>query len=135
MAFTNTKEEGLESLIVDWLVQQNGYEQGTNEDYNKEFAFDETRLFRFLQDTQPVEMEKLSVDRSAQKKRQFLSRLSHEITKRGISDVLRNGIKMYPANLVLFYFTPSEGNKKARQLFAQNIFSVTRQLRYSIEIR
>ena len=35
MAFTNTKEEGLESLIVDWLVQQNGYEQGTNEDYNK----------------------------------------------------------------------------------------------------
>lgn len=35
MAFTNTREEGLESLIVKWLVEQNGYEQGTNDDYSK----------------------------------------------------------------------------------------------------
>lgn len=27
---TNTKESGLESLIVDWLVNHNSYEQGTN---------------------------------------------------------------------------------------------------------
>ena len=55
MPFTNTKEDGLESLIVKWLVEQSGYEQGTNKDYNKEYAMDETRLFRFLQDTQPEE--------------------------------------------------------------------------------
>ena len=61
MAFTNTKESGLESLIVKWLVEQNGYEEGTNADYNKEYAVDETRLFRFLQDTQPKEMDKLGV--------------------------------------------------------------------------
>ena len=29
MAFTNTKESGLEALIVKWMVEQNGYEQGT----------------------------------------------------------------------------------------------------------
>lgn len=45
---TNTKENGFESLIVDYLVTQNHYEQGANSDYNKEFAIDETRLFRFL---------------------------------------------------------------------------------------
>ena len=39
-AFTNTKESGLESLIVKWLVEQNGYEEGTNADYNKEYAVD-----------------------------------------------------------------------------------------------
>ena len=50
---SNTKENGLEALIVKWLVEQNGYEQGTNADYNREYAVDETRLFRFLQDTQP----------------------------------------------------------------------------------
>ena len=33
MAFANTREEGLESLIVKWFVEQNGYEQGSNEDY------------------------------------------------------------------------------------------------------
>ena len=31
MPFTNTREEGLESLIVKWLVEQNGYEQGTKD--------------------------------------------------------------------------------------------------------
>ena len=39
--FTNTKESGLEALIVKWLVEQNGYEEGTNADYNKEYAVDE----------------------------------------------------------------------------------------------
>lgn len=61
MAFTNTREEGLEALIVKWLVEQNGYEQGTNDDYSKEYALDETRLFRFLSETQPDEMDKLGV--------------------------------------------------------------------------
>lgn len=131
MAFTNTKESGLESLIVKWLVEQNRYEEGTNADYNKEYAVDETRLFRFLQDTQPKEMEKLGVFTSDTKKRQFLNRLSGEIAKRGIIDVLRNGVKVYPADLIMFYLTPTENNEQARIMYEKNIFSVTRQLRYS----
>ena len=78
MAFTDKTEKGFETLIVNWLVDQNGYQQGTNEDYNKEYAIDETRLFRFLNDTQPKEMDKLGVNQSDQKKRQFLNRLSGE---------------------------------------------------------
>lgn len=128
---SNTKESGLESLIVNWLVQQNGYEQGNNWDYNIEYAIDETRLFRFLYDTQPDEIAKLGIDSNTQKRVQFLNRLQGEIAKRGVIDVLRKGIKAYPANLVLFYQTPSERNEAAKALFQQNIFSVTRQLRYS----
>lgn len=131
MTATNTRESGLESLIVDWLVNQNGYEQGSNADYNRDYAIDETRLFRFLSATQPDEMEKLGVFKSDLKKSQFLNRLRGEIAKRGIIDVLRNGIKVYPADLVMFYLTPSEKNIKAKALFEQNIFSVTRQLQYS----
>lgn len=133
MVFTDKTEKGFETLIVNWLVDQNGYQQGTNEDYNKEYAIDETRLFRFLNDTQPKEMAKLGVNQSDQKKRQFLNRLSGEITRRGIIDVLRNGIKAYPADLILFYFTPTENNEQAKRLFDKNIFSVTRQLRYAID--
>lgn len=131
MTATNTRESGLESLIVDWLVTQNGYEQGSNADYNRDYAIDETRLFRFLSATQPDEMEKLGVFKNDLKKAQFLNRLRGEIAKRGIIDVLRNGIKVYPADLVMFYLTPSEKNIKAKALFEQNIFSVTRQLQYS----
>lgn len=133
MVFTDKTEKGFETLIVNWLVNQDGYQQGTNEDYNKEYAIDETRLFRFLNDTQPKEMAKLGVNQSDQKKRQFLNRLSGEITRRGIIDVLRNGIKAYPADLILFYFTPTENNEQAKRLFDKNIFSVTRQLRYAID--
>jgi type I restriction enzyme R subunit len=128
---TNTKESGLETLIVDWLVIHNGYEQGTNDDYSRNYAVDESRLFRFLDDTQPEQVEKLGVHDSEIKRVQFLDRLRGEITKRGVIDVLRNGIKIYPASLVMFYMTPSEKNPRAKEMWDKNIFNVTRQLRYS----
>lgn len=131
MSFTNTKESGLESLIVKWLVDHNDYEQGTNADYNRDYAVDETRLFRFLQDTQPDSLTKLGVFKSEMKKKQFLNRLQGEIAKRGIIDVLRNGVKVYPASLIMFYLTPTENNVKAKEMYEKNIFSVTRQLMYS----
>lgn len=131
MALTNTKENGLESLIVKWLVEKNGYEQGTNADFNREYAIDTTRLFRFLKETQPDSLEKLGVFKADIKKRQFLNRLQGEIAKRGIIDVLRNGVKIYPANLIMFYLTPTENNVKAKEMYDKNIFSVTRQLMYS----
>jgi len=131
--FTNTKENGLEALIVKWFVEQNGYEQGSNNDYNREYAIDETRLFRFLQDTQPEALETLGVLKSEIKKTQFLNRLQGELAKRGIVDVLRNGVKIYPADLIMFYLTPTENNAKAKAMYVKNIFSVTRQLKYSLD--
>lgn len=135
MAFTNTKESGLEAHIVKCLVEQNGYEQGANADYNREYAVDETRLFRFLSDTQPAAMEKLgiSLSENGTKKVQFLNRLQGELTKRGVVDVLRNGIKVYPADLIMFYLTPTENNAEAKRMHKKNIFSVTRQLQYSMD--
>ena len=45
---TNIKESGLESLIVSHLVNEGGYEQGSNADYDCVHAVDVSRLFRFL---------------------------------------------------------------------------------------
>ena len=129
--FANTSESGLESLIVKWLVEHNGYEQGHSHDFNVEYAVDTVRLFRFLKDTQPDAVKKLQLETSPQKTAQFLARVRDEITKRGIVDVLRKGIKAYPASLVMFYMTPSVNNPAAAALYAKNIFSVTRQLHFS----
>jgi len=128
---TNIKESGFETIILNWLTTQNGYEQGVSSDYSREYAVDEVRLFRFLNDTQPDQMAKLGVDTNDLKRRQFLDRLRGEIAKRGIIDVLRKGFKIYPADLIMFYMTPSEKNPKAKEMFERNIFSVTRQLQYS----
>jgi len=128
---SNTKEIGFETLIIDHLVNVNGYEQGQNSDYNKDYAIDEARLIRFLEDTQPKAIEELGLHKSRQKYEQFLTRLQGEIAKRGVIDVLRNGMKIYPTHLVMFYMTPSEKNETVKKQFEQNIFSVTRQLMYS----
>jgi type I restriction enzyme R subunit len=76
-------------------------------------------------------LEQLVLTEKSSKRQQFLARLQGEIAKRGIIDVLRKGIKHGPASVDLFYGTPSPENAKAVELFAANIFSVTRQLHYS----
>lgn len=128
---TNTKEEKLETLIVNYLQRNNGYELGTNIDYNKEYAIDENRLFEFLKETQPEKLQILGVLSSEMNKVKFLNKLQDKITKYGIINVLRNGFKIYPVNLDLYYLIPTEENSKAAELYSKNIFSVIRQLKYS----
>ena len=113
--FTNTKESGLETLIVNYFKEHNGYEEGTNGDYNEEYAVDETRLFRFLKDTQKAQMEKLGVFKSDQKRRQFLNRLSGELLKRGVVDVLRNGIKSILPTSSCFMPHPRRAMKRPKR--------------------
>ncbi len=131
MKTTDTSEKGLESIIVTSLVNDAGYVQGDSKDYDREHAVDFSKLLQFLVATQPDTVDNLGVDQEGPKRTQFLHRLQGEIAKRGVVDVLRSGIKHGPANIDLFCGTPSPSNVKAVERFAANIFSVTRQLRYS----
>ncbi len=128
---TDISEKGLETLIVESLINEAGYQQGTNDDYDVDHAVDLTRLLAFFNETQPKVVETLALSEEGPKRLQFLHRLQGEIAKRGVIDVLRSGVKHGPASLDLFYGTPTPGNTKAEELFVSNIFSVTRQLRYS----
>jgi len=131
MATTDTSEKGLETLIVESLVNEAGYEAGRNEDYDREHVVDLAKLREFLEATQPETAESLVLDQDCPKRTQFLHRLDAEIAKRGVIDVLRKGVKHGPVSIELFYGTPHPDNAKAVALHAANIFSVTRQLRYS----
>jgi type I restriction enzyme R subunit len=128
---TDVSEKGLEALIVDSLVREAGYVQGVFEEYDREYAIDLAKLTSFLQATQPKIIEAFDLNNDSPKRQQFLARLQGEITKRGLIDVLRKGIKHGPAAIELFYGTPSPENAKAQELFQANIFSVTRQLHFS----
>ena len=128
---TDTSEKGLETLIVESLVNEAGYQQGENSDYDRDHAVDLTKLLAFLKTTQPKAVETLELSEDGPKRTQFLHRLSREIAKRGVIDVLRHGVKHGPVSVDLFYGTPTPGNIKAEERFAANIFSVTRQLQYS----
>lgn len=129
---TDTSEKGLETIIVDSLIKDAGYSQGSSKDFDKDHALDWNKLLSFLTDTQKKVVESLRLEEEGANRTQFLHRLQGEIAKRGIVDVLRNGIKYNEFNNIeLFYGTPSEENKKAKELYNKNIFSVTRQLHFS----
>lgn len=127
---TNTKESGLENLIVSYLENNNKYEIGTNDDYSRDFAIDETRLFRFLINTQKDKLDKIGALNDLTRKQKFLTRLKDEITKQGIINILRNGLNFYPVTLDLFYIIASINNEKSKQLYNLNIFRATRHLIY-----
>ncbi|MDP3113592.1 MAG: type I restriction endonuclease [Candidatus Cloacimonadaceae bacterium] len=132
---TDYSEFGLESLIVESLVKDSQYIQGDSKEYDRVHALDIVQIMSFLNSTQAHKVELLGIAEGGPKRLQFLHRLFLEITKRGIIDVLRSGIKHGPASIELFYGTPSPDNFKANEQFEANIFSVTRQLRYSQDER
>lgn len=149
---TDTSEKGLEDLIVAAMTGSGrsvpqgyaateptalyggtGWILGDWHDYDRDFAVDLVQLAAFIEATQPRVVEALDLDHDGPARRKFLARLQGEITKRGVIDVLRHGVKHGPLHLDLFYGTPTPGNAQAAERHAVNRFSVTRQLRYSRE--
>ena len=108
-----------------------GWSGGNPHDYDREYCVDLVQLAAFLRATQPEVADSLALDEDSPTRRKFLARLQGEISKRSTIDVLRHGIKHGAHDLDLFYGTPSAENPKAKALFEQNRFTVTRQLRYS----
>jgi type I restriction enzyme, R subunit len=151
---TDTTEKGLETLIMRHMTGTDGlsvpagqaaeaapkygsggYLAGSPKDYDRAQALDVAQLFAFLATTQPEAFKKLEMVEPGNPKDinrlRFLTRLSTEISKRGVIDVLRKGVAHGPLSFDLFYGTPSPGNLRAATLHAQNRFSITRQLAYS----
>ncbi len=150
---TDTSEKGLELLIVRHLtgltseqilkpsssgIAENpsgylgaGYTLGRAEDFNRDYVLDLIKLCAFISTTQPKVFAQLELGVEGIKRHQFLTRLRDEIGKRGIIDVLRKGVSHQAVHVELFFGTPSPGNQKAKALWDANIFSITRQLKYS----
>ena len=116
---------------TDFAATHNGYVQGKPTDYNRDVALDVTQLLAFLQATQPKAVDTLELAADGIKRTQFLHRLQGEITKRGVVDVLRKGVSHGPVHVDLYKLLPTPGNAAAADAFGKNIFSVTRQVRYS----
>ncbi len=129
---SDTSEGGLEKIIFDDMVDR-GWRPGDPKDYDREYCVDLAKLREFLKETQPKIAEELLLESDNPTRRKFLARLEKEIGSRGVIDVIRRGIKFDHHDIELFYGTPSPGNAKSAELFAGNRFSITRQLRYSLD--
>lgn len=148
---SDTSEGGLEALIVadltgtrgaqpvssvlhetsDRLAALRNWQIGDPKDYDRAWTLDLVKFTDFIRATQPALADALSLDDDTPTRQKFLGRLQGEITKRGVVDVLRKGVKHGAHAVTLFYATPSAGNTAAHARFGLNRFTVTRQLRYS----
>lgn len=109
-----------------------GYRKREPEEYDKALCLIPADVFDFLYASQPKEWEKFKAQHGADAKDKLLQRLAHEIRSRGTLEVLRGGIKANGCKFALAYFHPVSGLNEALQtLYAANIFTVARQLRYS----
>lgn len=128
---TDTSEKNLETILVSYLRDNQGYEEGDSADYNKDFSLDKERVKRFILSTQRKKVENTACFASEVSERRFFSELSKQLANRGITDVLRKGFRYISELFDMYYPLPSELNPTAQEMYAKNIFCVTRQLFYS----
>lgn len=128
---TDTSEKNLETILVSYLRDVHGYEEGVSENYNKDYALDTERVKRFILSTQKKKAENTACFASEMSERRFFTELNKQLATRGITDVLRKGFRYISEIFDMYYPLPSELNPTAQEMYAKNIFCVTRQLFYS----
>lgn len=128
---TDTSEKNLETILVSYLRNTQGYEEGISVDYNKDYALDTERVKRFILSTQKKKAENTACFASEVSERKFFAELNKQLASRGITDVLRKGFRYISELFDMYYPLPSELNPTAQEMYAKNIFCVIRQLFYS----
>ena len=124
-------EENFEDHIEAHL-NRSGYRSRQPIFYNKRLCLIHDEILDFIQGTQPKTYQKL--DRQYQKEtpEKLLDQISKQIERRGVLDVLRKGVKDSGCYFDLTYFRPASGmNPDLQRRYAQNRFSLIRQLKYS----
>ena len=127
-----TDTSGVEETPANY-VTHNGFKVGLPADFNLQYALDEKFFWKFLKKTQAKELEKLEKNSPNDWQRKILERFDRLIKKHGLLHLLKKGLSVEDAHLNLMYPAPLASSSEAvKQNFDSNIFSVTRQLRYSL---
>ncbi len=109
------------------------YQIGYPSDFNMQYALDERFFWAFLEKTQEDELDKIKRNNPNDWQRKIYERFDRLIKKHGILHLLKKGLSVDDAHFNLLYPAPlASSSEKIKQNFADNLFSCTRQLRYSL---
>lgn len=144
---SQTNEQALEAAIEKCLTGISSEalkagEQATNQgldfkvgapsDFNMQYAIDDRFFWEFLKNTQEEELEKIKRNSPSDWQRKLLERFDRLIKKHGILHLLKKGLNVDDAHFHLMHPAPlASSSNKVKQNFEDNIFSCTRQIRYS----
>lgn len=114
------------------VIPNHGYRLGYAKDFNANYAIDLKLFWEFLGNTQNEELEKLQKS-APDWQRKVLERFDRMVKKQGLVYLLKKGLAVDDAHLHLMFPAPlASSSNKVKQNFADNIFSSTRQVRYSL---
>ena len=131
MSGLSPTEKKFEEHIEDHLKTV-GYSTLPFSEYDRNLCLIRDQVIDFIRDTQPEQWGRLQEIYDVDTENKILARISSEISKRGIIDVLRNKVVDRGVYLNLCYFEPkSDLNPDHLKLYQSNQFTVVRQLHYS----
>jgi type I restriction enzyme R subunit len=117
---------------IEQSLNDKGYKSIPYTEYDKTLCLIPDEFISFIKNSQPKEYEKLVLQYGFETEVKLCKRLTEEIGRRGVIDVLRNGFKDRGCNFSVVYFEPNSGlNPEHSNLYKRNCFEVVRQLRYS----
>lgn len=131
MSGLSPTEKKFEEHIEDHLKTV-GYSTLHFSEYDRNLCLIRNQVIDFIRATQPEQWGRLQEIYDVDTENKILARISSEISKRGIIDVLRNQVIDRGVYLNLCYFEPkSDLNPDHLKLYQSNQFTVVRQLHYS----
>lgn len=124
------EKNGFQKIFLHHMIDDNGFVESFNKDYNLKYAIDEKCLFEYLEKSQPKDFKKLqNVDNY---RIEFVKYLRDEIHRKGLLEVLRNPVKFYGAHFDMVGFKPAtQYGQTATLKYESNIFSITEELVYN----
>ena len=124
-------EKQYQHFIIDYLKTNNGYLVRKDKNFDRLYAMDREMLFKFLNDTQPNEMDVLSKIYKTDLEETLINYINTEMTKKrgNLLEVLKHGIEISNTHLDLMYTKPAtDFNKELISKYEKNIFSVIEEV-------
>ena len=128
------EKKDYQRLVIEELRDLNGYViRNAQSDWSAEFAMDIGMLFKFLDDTQPEQMEKLRKFYGDKTEKTVVNFINREITKssRSLVDVFKKGVEFdNGVTIKLMHRRPATRTYDEKQtlLYEQNILSLMEEV-------
>ena len=124
-------EKQYQRYIIDYLVENNGYIERTDANFDRYYAIDRELLLKFLDESQPDEVLKLKKIYKDKYEETVINVINNQITnsKSSLIESLKHGVELSNVKLTLMYTKPATTfNKTLNEKYLKNIFSVAEEV-------
>ena len=132
MAEKDLRENPFRDEIFNYFLNH-GFVEGQKSDYDYKYALDTAKLFQFLEDSQPEELQKFQATYGAGWQARFVDLMCKKIEDRGLITALNEWVEDYASGTkfhLAFFKASLKAMTENREQYEKNIFSIRREFIY-----